>query len=346
MTRIPAWRALALGLACAVVLAVAVVPAAPSEAARLHLHRGSHGAKVRVLETRLNRLGLLVRSAVDRHYRQATVRAVKSFQRRHRMHVNGRVDARTWTAIARAVTVKTAPKPIVPPPPEILGHRGAMVAGVAENTLQSMQYAAGSADVLEFDLRFTSDGQIVLMHDPTLDRTTNCTGRVIDWTFADLRADCTVSGQPIPTFDEVAAYAASVPIPICPQIAPSQVTDANLADVVDVINHHGLMSRTYMQSFVPAHFPRLRALAPRMRFVYLSVSLTSPAAIKQAGGSIAGLQARDLTSQAVAGYKRAGLAVWAWTASTTAELVRLRSLGVNGVFTNIPRQAAALYHPS
>ena len=51
----------ALVLACVAVLAVTVTVAAPAEAARLNLHRGSHGAKVRVLETRLNHLGLLRR---------------------------------------------------------------------------------------------------------------------------------------------------------------------------------------------------------------------------------------------------------------------------------------------
>ena len=43
-------------------------------------------------------------------------------------------------------------------------------------------------------------------------------------------------------------------------------------------------------------------------------------------------------------YQRAGLKVWAWTADTVAELTRLRSLRVDGVFTDIPRAAHDLYH--
>src|SRR5436853_373563 len=141
----PGSRALALVLACVATLAVTLGTAVPAEAARLNLHRGSSGAKVRLLETRLHRLGLLTASAA---------------------------------------------------------------------------YAA----VLEFDLRLTKDHQVVLMHDVTLDRTTNCSGRVIDWSLAALKQLCSVSGQPIPTFDEVAAYAETLTLKIAPEIKNADIS--------------------------------------------------------------------------------------------------------------------------
>jgi glycerophosphoryl diester phosphodiesterase len=76
------------------------------------------------------------------------------------------------------------PVPFAGPPPRVFGHRGA--AGVApENTLPSFRQAvADGADVLELDVHATRDGEIVVLHDPTLDRTTDGSGpvRALDWT--------------------------------------------------------------------------------------------------------------------------------------------------------------------
>jgi glycerophosphoryl diester phosphodiesterase len=65
----------------------------------------------------------------------------------------------------------------------VIGHRGNPVA-FAENTIESLQSAlAVGVDALEFDVRVSRDGVVVVMHDETLDRTTNATGRVnaLDW---------------------------------------------------------------------------------------------------------------------------------------------------------------------
>jgi glycerophosphoryl diester phosphodiesterase len=98
--------------------------------------------------------------------------------------------------------------------PLAIGHRG-LSASYPENTLISFAAAlAAGADGIEGDLHLTSDGFIVLMHDDTLDRTTNCTGRIDAHTLAQL-AECNagysaVFGNkfghvPIPLFEEVVA---------------------------------------------------------------------------------------------------------------------------------------------
>ncbi len=76
-------RVSGLALAC-LVLSGLVLVAAPAEAKGMNLHRGSHGTKVRVLETRLARLSMLPSSAVDGRFRTATVHAVRKFQWRAR----------------------------------------------------------------------------------------------------------------------------------------------------------------------------------------------------------------------------------------------------------------------
>jgi glycerophosphoryl diester phosphodiesterase len=335
-------RALALLITCTVTLAVAVGTVAPAEAARLNLHRGSHGTKVRVLETRLHRLDLLVASAVDGRYRQATVNAVRRFQRSHHLRANGRVDTRTWNLVARAVRAKARPKPLPPPTgpaPAIVGHRGAVAPGAPENTMASMRRGAAYAAVLEFDLRLTKDHQVVLMHDATVDRTTNCTGRVIDWTLADLRAQCTVAGQPIPTFEEVAAYAETISLKIAPEIKNGDISDADLAQVLATVYAHGLQGRTIMQSFEAPVLQKIHAQRPDLRLMLVS---TQPVPMTQARAAYAttvAIRLENLSAAWVASYKRYGYKVWTFTAIDNATLDQAHRIHADAVITDIPGQA-------
>ncbi len=345
----------ALAVACALGLAGTV----PASAGGLNLHRGSQGPQVRAVEVKLNQLRLLPASAVDQRFKRPTVRAVKAFQRQQRVRPTGRVNARTWSLLVKATTRRPAPKPVVvkPPPPKptppppapvILGHRGAVTASAPENTMASMRYALGHADVLEFDLQLTSDHKFVLMHDKTLDRTTNCTGPVSSKTLASLRSGCKVDGHTIPTFDEVAKYAATESAAISPELKMEELSDADLASVVATIRAHGLSKRTYVQSFHEVHFPKLHALEPGLTFVFLiaRAAPVAPATVKEFGATIAGLNLEGLTAATVAEYQRAGLKVWSYTALTTAELKTAWNLRVNGVFTDIPRSARTMYHPA
>ena len=94
----------------------------------------------------------------------------------------------------------------------LCAHRGAM-ATHPENTLASFREAIRlGAHMIEFDLRLTSDKAMVLMHDASVDRTTNGTGNVADLTLAELKAlDAggwmapAFAGEQVPTFEEALA---------------------------------------------------------------------------------------------------------------------------------------------
>ncbi len=73
-------------------------------------------------------------------------------------------------------------------PIRIVGHRGANYFA-PENTMEAARIAFGQQlDFVELDARTSSDGEIVVIHDATIDRTTNGSGRVADMTLAELRA--------------------------------------------------------------------------------------------------------------------------------------------------------------
>jgi len=86
---------------------------------------------------------------------------------------------------------------------EVTGHRGA--AGLEpENTLRSIRKAiALGVDRVEIDVRVTRDGRLVVIHDETVDRTTNGHGYVKDFMFDDLRKLDAGKGERIPTLEEV-----------------------------------------------------------------------------------------------------------------------------------------------
>lgn len=91
----------------------------------------------------------------------------------------------------------------------VVAHRGDWRHSV-ENSLQAVQNAIDmQVDVVEIDVRKTADGRLVLMHDATIDRTTNGSGKVSELTLDSIRncylkaADSTLTDLRVPTLDEV-----------------------------------------------------------------------------------------------------------------------------------------------
>lgn len=101
-----------------------------------------------------------------------------------------------------------ADRPVV-----ISGHRGGMVTGYPENCIESFEKTLTMMpSFFEIDPRMTKDSVIVLMHDATIDRTTNGTGKVSDYTYAELQQfflkdrEGNVTTYKIPTLEECIAW--------------------------------------------------------------------------------------------------------------------------------------------
>jgi glycerophosphoryl diester phosphodiesterase len=87
----------------------------------------------------------------------------------------------------------------------VTGHRGAM-GSEPENTLRSFRRAVREGcDEIELDLRVTVDGRLVVLHDATVDRTTDGSGAVADLTFDEVRALDAGLGEQVPTWAEAVA---------------------------------------------------------------------------------------------------------------------------------------------
>src|SRR5689334_15892163 len=96
-----------------------------------------------------------------------------------------------------------------------IAHRGAS-AQYPENTLLAFERAiAQGVDMIELDVRLTHDGELVVIHDATLDRTTNGVGLVRDRSLNDLRPLDAGLGQRVPLLAEVIDLVADIAVRLC-----------------------------------------------------------------------------------------------------------------------------------
>ena len=197
--------------------------------------------------------------------------------------------------------------------PAVQAHRGGPVlAGVptyAEETMPAFRNAARKLQVvLELDAKLTEDGVPVVFHDPTLDRTTNCEGSLVDRALAEL-ASCQAdilgapgndlatapAPEPVPiaTLAEVLAFAKADGIGINLEIKNYPTDDEDYDPtpafanrVMDVVLDSGIpASQVIIQSFTPANLDVAEARMPDAQFALLSLAGTNDLAIDVAASN-------------------------------------------------------------
>src|SRR5260221_13408647 len=123
----------------------------------------------------------------------------------------------------------------------VISHRGDHNA-ITENTLAAYQKAIdGGADFFELDIRTTSDGRLLLMHDSKLDRTTNGAGELRSLTFDQLRALEVKGGHRIPTFLEALELAKKGKCGVYVDIK-----QASAEDIVATVEAAGMQDRVVL----------------------------------------------------------------------------------------------------
>ena len=252
-----------------------------------------------------------------------------------------------------------------------IGHRGA--SGYApEHTIPAYDLALKmGADYIEQDLQLTKDGVLVVLHDETLDRTArptaesapgDCTGLVREKTLAQIKT-CDVGswfneaypqyaqpeyvGLRIPTLEEVfQEYRKSTNYYIetkSPESAPGMEEE-----LLRLMNEYGLTEpaadkwQVLIQSFSPASLQKIHALDPSLPLIQLFSSSETSATIQaklDATASYAvgiGPSKSDVDRPLVDAAHARCLDVHPYTVNETAEMEKLVSIGVDGMFTNFP----------
>lgn len=228
---------------------------------------------------------------------------------------------------------------------EIIAHRG--FSEVApENTLAALRAAVDAgARSFEWDVRVTACGTPILLHDSTLDRTTDGSGSVEKRTFQDLRSldagawfSSRFRGEPLPSLQE-ALHAVREADRVYPEIKAAPNPEA-LEAMLYLVREAGLHERCTFLSLEHRLLRRLRAMDPTIGLGYV---VEGEARLDHALEDVTGdprallvpdfrilLRHPDWTERTL----RAGIALSTWTVDRTEDATRLEALGVRRITTN------------
>lgn len=227
-----------------------------------------------------------------------------------------------------------------------VAHRG-FSGKYPENTMLAFKkaYEAG-CDGIELDVHLTKDNVMVIIHDEDIARTTDGKGLVKDFTYAELRrfdASAGFTGQygfnPIPTFEEYAAWVKSLPIFTNVEIKNSVYYYDGLEEaLIEMIRKNHLEDRIVFSSFNNASIMKCKALAPEIECGFLMEGCIGNAGayVKKMGVECAHPDWHKLTDEEIAGCKAHGIKINTWTVNEEKEMIRLRDLGIDSIISNYP----------
>ena len=239
------------------------------------------------------------------------------------------------------------------PCPAVIAHRGDK-DHAPENTLAAFKLAAEKgADAIEFDVKLTADEQVIVLHDQTVERTTNGTGSVslLPLTvLRDLDAGAWFSeqfrGERIPTLEEVFETVGKrlfMNVELTNYATPG---DNLVAKVVELVKKHDLQDRTLFSSFFIRNLRKARMLLPEVPRGLLTWSglLGFWGRTFSWRGNYFALHPHlpDVNHGLVQRVHAKGKRVHVWTVNTEEDMKKMIALGVDAFFTDNPGLALRL----
>jgi glycerophosphoryl diester phosphodiesterase len=237
------------------------------------------------------------------------------------------------------------------PRPVIFAHRGAC-AHAPENTLAAFELAlTQQADAIELDVKLSSDGYVIVHHDPTLDRTTDGKGRLKDKTLAELKKldagsffSEKFTGEKIPTLEEVFEAVGKrtfINIELTNYKTPR---DQLVETVCMLVKKHKMQKRVIFSSFLASNLSKARSYLPEVPRGFLALNGFLGSWARSFGFVFGKYQAlhpfvKDTTQQEVLRVHRLNRRIHVWTVNDERDMRRLFGWGVDGIFTDDPQLA-------
>ena len=237
------------------------------------------------------------------------------------------------------------------PRPIIFAHRGAS-AHAPENTLAAFELAmAQNADAIELDVKLSADGQVVVIHDATVDRTTGGHGRVKDISLAELRSLGAGSffsekfrDEKVPTLEEVFEAIGKRTF-INVELTNYNTPRDHLVETVCIlVKKFGLQKRVLFSSFFSSNLSKARAYLPEVPSGLLSLRGFLGAWARSFGFAFGRYQAlhpdlKDTSPQQIQRVHRLKRRVHVWTVNAADDMRRLFGWNVDAIFTDDPQLA-------
>lgn len=235
----------------------------------------------------------------------------------------------------------------------IQAHRGAS-ADAPENTMEAFRLAVDiAADGIELDVHLTKDGEVVVIHDDTIDRTSNGSGRVSDMTLEELRRFDYSNGMKgfknirIPTLREVYELVAPTKMFINVELKAGGLPEPELiAKLAALEDEFHMKDRLIYSSFNHYSLIMLKERLPHAKTALLyTAGLAYPWRYAKEIADAAALhpyKANLMIPDYVESSHDLGLIVNVWTVDDPADMRWLLGLGVDGIITNKPAVAMAI----
>jgi glycerophosphoryl diester phosphodiesterase len=231
--------------------------------------------------------------------------------------------------------------------PLVIAHRGHSI-DVPENTLEAYRRAVEiGTEMIECDVNMTRDGVLVMIHDWTVDRTTDGSGAVSSLTLEEIgRLDAgswfrpEYRGLRVPTTAETIELGREAGISMCFEVKGGAPTEfQNVADALaDLLAERDALDWAFMSSYDHDALGRARARVPDLLFAPERLPDDVPPDPDEAIRQATALRApvlqnhwRFLTPELVAGLHDHDIAVWAWPTTADAEIAVSIAAGVDGV---------------
>jgi len=225
-----------------------------------------------------------------------------------------------------------------------IAHRGAS-AFRPENTMEAfMEAITLGADIIEMDIRQTADGHLVLLHDETVDRTTDGTGAISELTLKQVKALDAGMGTRIPTLEEVFSHFARDEVILHLEIKSPGIE----IEVVEMVHRFSRGNRVLICSFRPTVLRKVKETDGEIK-IGLLVGRARPikslvwikgvfplSTFRKLRADTLHQHVQLAHSYLIGRCKREGIPIYVWVVDEEAEMRRFIRRGIDGISTNRP----------
>jgi glycerophosphoryl diester phosphodiesterase len=233
----------------------------------------------------------------------------------------------------------------------LIAHRGAS-GHAPENTLVAVRRAMEMrAEMVEVDILLSKDGIPLLLHDPSLDRTTNGSGVVSDYTMDELKLldagswfGDQFAGERIPTVDELLELCKgkmALNLEIKTQAVTDTIEGGIVEKVVELVRRHGMERNVIFSSFDPRAIKHLKTIAPDIAGAILYDNRLYDGKhpvdiVSELGADAFNCHWRQVRPTLVDSLHEVGVPINVYTVNSDTLMHQMLEMGVNGIFTDFP----------
>lgn len=233
----------------------------------------------------------------------------------------------------------------------ILAHRG-YSSKAPENTMAAFELAVEvGSHGLELDVHLSRDGEIVVIHDHTLERTTNGRGLVSEHTLAELQQldaghwfAAEFKGEPIPTLEQVCKLIKGRDVLLNVETKAALGFESLNERLAAVLQKHALEEQVIVSSFNHYALAHLKRIRPQLRtgILYNAALVDAWIYAKSIGAAALHPYYLSVIPDIVAGAQQNGMMVNTWTVDRAADIERMIGAKVDSLITNEPELALGL----